>query len=215
MCCALGPKGRRARGPFYRLLRGELGTISQLEPFSCPMAKAPSHVSDEGSGLGCGTGGRGCYVASPVSYRAEAAFTTVRLRYGGSPTRLTAACSLLFITTSSALEPSSPQARGPLSVGPQHLGALAARPVHTPPPAGALIPLPCAPHPALASPPCGLRAPLLSCGPWETSRQVPAAEGRIGVSLSAPPSPGAEERGSPWAAPIPRGGAEPSLLIWC
>lgn len=110
-------------------------------------------------GSGCGTGGRGCYAARPVSDRTEAAFTMARLRYGGSPTQLTAAFSRLLITTSSALEPSSPRARGPLSVGPQHPGALAAHPVHIPLPCRSLNPSALRPPPRTGLPSMWPRSP--------------------------------------------------------
>lgn len=183
MRCAPAPKGHGARGPLAALSEESPAPLLHRDHLPAPIlhvshGKGPFPTSvTRVLGSGRGTRGRGCYAACPVSDGTVAALTTACLRYGASLAWLTATCSGLLVTTFSAAGPSSPRAGGPLSVGPQNLGALAALPVHTPPPAGALTPLPCAPHPAVASPPCGLRAPLLSCGPQDMSRQVPAAEG--------------------------------------
>lgn len=132
-------RGPRCSGPFAALSEESPAPLLPWDHLPAPILpvshdKGPFPTSvTRVLGLGRGTGGRGCYTARPVSNRTEAAFTMARLRYGGSLARLTASCPGLLITTFSAAELSSPRAGGPLSVDSQHPGALASRPVHTPP----------------------------------------------------------------------------------
>lgn len=120
--------------------------------------------SDEGSGLR--TWNRG---AEAVTQPAQLATEQRRLsrwpspRYGGSLARLTASCPGLLITTFSAAGclPLEPGVTALLRI-PSTLGPWPPPCAHTSPTEEPWLPLPCAPHPALASPPGGLRSPL-SC----------------------------------------------------
>ena len=142
--CAPVPKGHGARGPLAALSEESPAPLLHRDHLPAPIlhvshGKGPFPMSlTRVLGSGRGTRGRGCYAACPVSDGTVATLTTACLRYGASLARLTATCSGLLVTTFSAAGPSSPQAGGPLSVGPQHLGVLAALPVHTPPPCRSL-----------------------------------------------------------------------------
>lgn len=144
MRCAPAPKGHGARGPLAALSEESPAPLLHRDHLPAPIlhvshGKGPFPTSvTRVLGSGRGTRGRGCYAACPVSDGTVAALTTACLRYGASLAWLTATCSGLLVTTFSAAGPSSPRAGGPLSVGPQNLGALAALPVHTPPPCRSL-----------------------------------------------------------------------------
>ena len=166
------PSPRRARLPCCT------GTISRLQFFTCPTAKAPFPRQWRG------------FWAQDVEPGAEAVTQHAQLATG--QWRLSRQRVSGTVHPWHGWRPPAPgswsplslqQGRLPLEPGvlclwvPRTLGPWPPSLCTHLPPAGALTPLPCAPHPAVASPPCGLRAPLLSCGPQDMSRQVPAAEG--------------------------------------